>query len=139
MKDPVWGKLAQINALRSLWLDVVKLPITGILLKNEVLYIYFAHPAFLQEWRIGEQRYMEDLREAYRQRELKKIAVFRKIQVQVRVYQERSFKEEKQEFYEERAALGFECRCTHPRLKAIFETISENIRRKNDTKAKNLS
>lgn len=47
MIDPVWEKLEKINALRKLWLDVVGLAISGIDLKNEVLYITLAHPAYL--------------------------------------------------------------------------------------------
>lgn len=139
MSDPVWAKLEKINALRKLWLDVVKLPMTGIDLKNEMLVITLAHPAHLQEWRMGEERYMQSLRQEYKQRELKKIAVFRKIIVKENIHKEMKIAEEKQETYKERSKGCFKNHCTHPKLSKIFEDIAEDIRRNHDTKTKDLS
>lgn len=133
MSDLLWGKLEMIRALSHLWADVVKLPIAGIDLKNEILYITLAHPAHLQEWRLGEERYMQALREEYKQRELKKIVVFRKIVVKEKPYKKTKTAEEKQETYTERSKGDFEIKCANPRLRKIFESIRETIRSKNDT------
>lgn len=139
MIDPVWGKLTQINALRSLWLDVVKLPIAGINLENEILKITFSHPAYLQEWKINEERFLQELREEYKKRELKKIVVFRKIVCKERYIKPKEEKEECNQTYEERSKGEFENLCTNPNLYKILENIRESIRSKNDTQTENLS
>lgn len=139
MIDPVWGKLTQINALRNLWLDVVKLPIIGIDLKNEILHITFAHPAHLQEWKINEERFLQELREEYKKRELKKIVVFRKIVCKEKYIKPKKKKEECNQTYEERSKGEFKNLCTNPNLYKILENIRESIRSKNDTQTENLS
>lgn len=141
MIDPVWEKLEKIKALRKLWLDVVGLAISGIDLKNEVLHITLAHPAYLQEWRIGEERYLQALREEYKKRELKKVAVFKKIQCSLapQAIKKEPSNPKINETYEERSVGDFEIKCNNPSLKHIFEKIQNTIRNQHDRKAENLS
>ncbi|WP_300224092.1 hypothetical protein [uncultured Helicobacter sp.] len=139
MIDPVWGKLTQINALRNLWLDVVKLPIIGIDLKNEILHITFAHPAHLQEWKINEERFLQELREEYKKRELKKIVVFRKIVCKERFKRVEKPINQEEGNCKEKAKGDFTNHCTNSKLFEAFERIRKTIRSKNDTQAENLS
>lgn len=138
MIDPVWGKLTQINALRNLWLDVVKLPFIGIDLKNEILHITFAHPVHLQEWKINEERFLQELREEYKKRELKKIVVFRKIVCKESFKRVKKPINQEEENYKEKAKGDFTNHCTNPKLFEVFERIREIIRSKNDTQTKSL-
>ncbi|WP_305862492.1 hypothetical protein [Helicobacter cholecystus] len=139
MRDPVWEKLYQINALKSLWEDVVKLPMIGIDLRNEILHITFAHIGYLQEWRMGEEMYMNSLREEYKKRGLRKVVVFRKIKCKVKFKRIEKTQEQKQEQYTEKSIGEFKNHCTNQRLFEAFERIRETIRSKNDREAKNLS
>lgn len=134
MNDPVWEKLEKIKALRKLWLNVVKLPISGIDLKNETLYITLAHPAYLQEWKMGQERHMQALREEYKKRDLKKIVVFRKIQCSLapQALKKEAKKQEINESYQERSKGDFEIKCVNPKIKNIFISIQNTIRSKHD-------
>ncbi|ANV98304.1 hypothetical protein BBW65_07095 [Helicobacter enhydrae] len=136
----MWEKFEKIKALRSLWLDVVKLPIVGINLENDILRITLSHPAHLQEWRMKEEVFLEELRREYKKRGLKKVAVFKKIVCKVNGGVETK-KEEKEEdlSYEERARGEFVNHCTNERLAGMFEKIREIIRSRNDRETKAIS
>lgn len=139
MSDPVWGKLICLKKLRSLWLDVVKLPVCGINLENDVLYIDLEHPAYLQEWKMGEERYLELLRKEYKARGLKKIVIFKKIIVQLKITRSPQIKKDEAiERYEERSSGDFSINTSNPKLRKIFENIKELIRSKNDKQTESL-
>lgn len=135
----VWQMIRKMVILRKLWASAVGIPTVGIILKNEIMYVFVSHPAHLNEWRLKEEQYMQALRDEYKKRALKNKVVFKKVVVKKKYIKEKEEKEEVKPTYKERAKGDFINHCKNPRLYKIFEDIKEIIRKNNEQQSENLS
>ena len=92
--------------------------------EKKVCVIVFSNFFALQEWSIKEASILGRMRELYKQRGLKNVAVFHKVVAE---------SQGQNRFYKERSKGEFEILSNNPAIRAIFEeiknTIKENLER----------
>lgn len=92
--------------------------------EKKVCVIVFSNFFALQEWSIKEASILGRMRELYKQRGLKNVAVFHKVVAEA---------QGQNRFYKERSKGEFEILSNNPAIRAIFEeiknTIKENLER----------
>ena len=87
--------------------------------EKKVCVIVFSNFFALQEWRAKEASILGKMRELYKQRELKNIAVFNKVVAEA---------QGQNLFYKERSKGEFEILSSFPEIRAIFEKIKNAIK-----------
>ncbi len=87
--------------------------------KKQVCVIVFSNFFALKEWRAKEASILSKMRELYKQRELKKVAVFHKVIAEI---------QGQNHFYKERSKGDFEIISDTPEIRAIFENIKARIK-----------
>ncbi len=86
--------------------------------KGQKLVIVFSNFFALQEWSKKEASIIERMREPYKQRGLKNVAVFHKVVAEA---------QGQNRFYKERSKGEFEILSNNPAIRAIFEEIPASL------------
>ncbi|WP_299385350.1 hypothetical protein [Helicobacter sp. UBA3407] len=123
LRELVFDSLQDLQELRAF---VQRIELRSLKKGNEkkVCVIVFSNFFALQEWSIKEASILDRMRELYKQRGLKNVAVFHKVVAEA---------QGQNRFYKERSKGEFEILSNNPAIRAIFEeiknTIKENLER----------
>lgn len=123
-------KLQQANAIKELIYGAnLERGFSYGSVNNDVLTLFFTHPAYTHEFAIKQNEYMQSFRKTYKEKKLKDSLYFKSV-VAKSVFREKKQEQKSVPEYKESSSGEFKILAKNEKIRSLFEDIQSIIKAK---------